>query len=214
MKLISNLKGACIEKRRYIFIFIVISCFTASIFTGGMTAAAETDLEEGVYLIDYTVLQVDNDSVSIANDYFQKKAMLVVKNGTKQIQMTVNQSEWVQSLQVANGPSFVDVHVLSHDEQNNSRLVAFNVEQELTQPLLMKMHIRIDSMQPVYDHQYTVRFVHDVSSVEKTQISLSEISGIEQELEYSTNIQMLIYLIIVAAIIMAIIFAIRKNSKK
>lgn len=54
-------------------------------------------LADGTYSIDIRFFK-DNDSASMANDYWEKPAVLHVKNSEMTMQMKVNHSSWVTVL--------------------------------------------------------------------------------------------------------------------
>lgn len=126
------------------------------------------DMADGTYSVNYQILQAESDSVSMANDYFEKPATLIVENGVKYIQYTVNHSDWIKALQAPQGSSFVDVNVVSENKTADTRVVKFKVD-DLSKPLPMKMHVLIESMDPVYDHQYTVRYDFDIDNKKEIQ---------------------------------------------
>ena len=145
------------------------------------------------FSIDYQVLNSDNDSVSIANDYFEKPATLFVENGEKYIEFSINHSEWVKELQAPLGDSFVDVDVVSEDEEEDTRTVRFKLEEDLSQPVEFKMHILIESMEPVYDHRYSVRFDFEDDQMEEIESavssSLEEVKKDEDKVVTDTEIE-------------------------
>lgn len=59
------------------FIFL----FSFSFLSTGLTAQAA--LKDGTYSVDYTVIQGDSDSASMANDYFDKPATVTVNGGNQ-----------------------------------------------------------------------------------------------------------------------------------
>ena len=124
---------------------------------------------DGTFLIDYQVLNSDSDSVSISNDYFDKPATLFIEDGEKYIQFTVNHSEWIKELQTPLGETFVDVDIVSEDKEEDTRTVKFKLEEDLSQPVEFKMHILVESMEPVYDHRYTARFDFDADKMEEIE---------------------------------------------
>lgn len=140
---------------------VLMLCFILSL--PGMNASAAT-LDDGVYSIDYELLQGDSDSVSIANDYFVKPALLKIKGGDARMQVTVNQSTWVKELKAQDGDAFVDTTVVSEDAEADTRVVEFKVDDVLSMPFPLKMHVVIEDMEPVYDHAYTVRAAIDPDS--------------------------------------------------
>ncbi|MEC0268770.1 heme uptake protein IsdC [Paenibacillus anseongense] len=122
-------------------------------------AAAPAD---GTYSIGYTVLQGDNDSASMANDYWEKPAILHVKNGEMTMQMTLNHSSWVTVFKVDNDGGFADTQVLKSDSADDTRMVQFKVK-DVSSPLKAKIHVTVKSVD--YDHDYTIRFVFDAKSM-------------------------------------------------
>ncbi|WP_161631226.1 heme uptake protein IsdC [Paenibacillus pinihumi] len=123
---------------------------------------AAAELENGTYTIDYTVLKAENDSVSMANDYWEKPATLIVNNGKLTVQMRVNHSKWVTEFKVPSGSGFSDVKVISTDEKADKRLTEFNVN-SLTEPVEAKIHVTVESID--YDHDYTVRFAFNTDKM-------------------------------------------------
>ncbi|MFU0790239.1 NEAT domain-containing protein [Virgibacillus proomii] len=188
------------------------------------------NVEEGVYSLDYVILHAETDSVSIANDYFEKPATYIVHNGEHYIRFTLNHSAWTKELQAPIGDSFVDVKVIREDKKENTRVVQFKVDRDLTEPIEFKMHVLIESMEPVYDHHYTVRFNFDLDSLEK----LDEQSVVNLEIkeehfkttkeqkitkeheESDTKISNLVIILMVCIIVLALvmIYMIRKTNKK
>ena len=143
------------------------------------------EIADGTYSVDYQILKAENDSVSMANDYFEKPATLFVENGERHIQFTLNHSEWTKELQAPLGGSFVDVDIVSENLGEDTRLVQFKVEEDLSKPLEFKMHVLIETMEPVYDHRYTVRFDFDIDSLEEiisTDIKKKEVDSESTEL--------------------------------
>ena len=161
----------------------------ALVWTSGVNVHAE-DPDE-TFSIDYQVLNSDSDSASIANDYFEKPAKLFVQNGEKYIQFSINHSEWVKELQAPLGDSFVDVEIISEDEAEDTRIVRFKLEEDLSQPVEIKMHILIESMEPVYDHSYSVRFDFDDTQKEEIESvvsnSLVEVNNVEEVIATETT---------------------------
>lgn len=131
----------------------------------GKVSAAVSD---GTYSVDYQILKAEDDSVSMANDYFEKPATLSVEDGVQYIEFTLNHSEWIKELQAPSGGSFSDVDVISEDKGADKRTVKFKVDEDLSKPLEMKMHVYIDSMDPIYDHRYTVRYDFDIDNMKAT----------------------------------------------
>lgn len=194
------------------------------------------ELEEGVYSLNYVILHAETESVSIANDYFEKPATLFVEDGEKYIQFALNHSQWTKELQAPLADSFVDVDVISEDEEEDTRIVEFKLDRDLSNPLEFKMHVLIETLEPVYDHRYTVRFDFDSESIEKLenaesrseqprteakpaeQVEEQEVAAVNEEHhqeDTSKNINNSLTIIIVILIIIGIIAYVvfRKKGK-
>lgn len=129
-------------------------------------AVTAAELEDGIYSVPYTVLQGSGDSVSIANDYFQKPATVIKVGKHQAIELTLNHSAWVQELAVKTEQMIEPVEVIKEDSEEDLRTVRFFVD-DLSQPIELQMHVRIEAMEPVYDHRYTVRLDVEESSFER-----------------------------------------------
>lgn len=200
--------------------FVVILFYGMAVFQ--LPGASASDLADGTYVVEYEMLQADKDSVSIANDYFEKPATLTIDKGEQYVQFTVNRSEWVKELKISSGDSFDDVDVVSEDPENNQRVIAFKVDGDISNPVQMQMHVVIKDMEPAYDHQYSVRLDFDLETMQVTDApavvvqsakSQSTVDDAEQEKPTSNNA--LIY-VLIAVIVAAIIMVVRKfsSSKK
>lgn len=196
------------------FFVAVLFCIFAAVQLPGAVAA---NLPDGTYAVEYEMLQADNDSVSIANDYFEKPATLTVNQGESFVQFTVNRSEWVKVLKAASGDSFVDVDVVSEDPENDQRVIAFKVDGDIAEPVRMQMHIVIEEMEPAYDHKYTVRLDFDVENMQETDAPAVVVNSSDSESnsDGATGNKAFIY-IVIAVIAVAIVLVARKfsSSKK
>jgi len=152
------------------------------------------DADDGYYEIDYEVLNADNDSVSVANDYFDKPAVLVVDGDNRIVQLSINHSQWVVGLQAPKGDDFEEVEVLSEDkedEENEKRIVQFEIEDDhdFSEPVEMKMHIVVDVLEEDYDHKYTARFDFDEASMKEVDTPLFEVEEEESNEEDASEIE-------------------------
>ncbi|MBO0588581.1 NEAT domain-containing protein [Sporosarcina sp. E16_8] len=194
------------------FSFILFLSVMVVSHTPGAMAA---DLSNGTYMVDYEMLQAENDSVSIANDYFQKPATLTINNDEKYLQFTVNHAKWIQFIKSTSGEAFADVQVVSEDLDDDKRVVAFKIEGDLTAPLLMQMHVVIEEMEPSYDHKYSVRLNLDLETMEETDapavvvnppVGESNSADTNELQDESTSNKALIYVLLAVIAIIAIIF--------
>lgn len=152
------------------------------------------DTEDGYYEIDYEVLNADNDSVSVANDYFDKPAVLIVDGDNRTVQLSINHSQWVVGLQAPKDDDYVEVEVLSEDkedEEDEKRIVQFDVEDDhdFSEPVEMKMHIVVDVLEEDYDHEYTARFDFDETSMKEVDAPLFEVEEEETNEENASEIE-------------------------
>ncbi|MCR6095684.1 heme uptake protein IsdC [Salipaludibacillus agaradhaerens] len=137
---------------------------------------ADEQLADGTYTIQYTVLHAENDSASMANDYWEKPATITVANGQMKAQMTINHSSWVTEFKVTNNGGFQDVTVISADEAADKRVVEFPIS-SLSTPLESKIHVTVEDID--YDHDYTIRLSFDLDSLQT--VSLAESASNETE---------------------------------
>lgn len=174
-------------------------------------AYADSDYEDGVYSLEYVILHAENESASMANDYFEKPAYLIVENGKEQIRFTLNHSEWTTELKAPSGDDFIDVEVISRDEEEDTRIIEFELEQTLSEPVPMQMHVLIETMDPVYDHEYTVRFDFDLESLKELDEAEVEALGLDQT---SDSNQLFVWIGIAALIIVLILLFILYRRRK
>ncbi|RVU61080.1 heme uptake protein IsdC [Bacillus thuringiensis] len=117
-------------------------------------------LADGTYDINYVIQKAENDSASMANDYFSQPAKLVVKNGEMKVQVPMNHSAWITEFKAPENGNFVDAKVVSKDEAADKRTVEFKID-DLSKPLGVKIHVVVPSAN--YDHHYTIRFAFDAN---------------------------------------------------
>ncbi|MEK3789256.1 heme uptake protein IsdC [Paenibacillus sp. FSL K6-1230] len=136
---------------------------------GLQASAADKALKNGEYTLDYNILKAENDSVSMANDYFEKPARIYVKDSKIEMEIQLNHSEWITDFKTARGSSYSDVRVISNNAAKDTRVVRFPVE-SLSTPLKSQIHVTVPSVD--YDHDYTIRF--DFKQDSLTQINASQ----------------------------------------
>ena len=74
----------------------------------------------------------------MANDYFEKPAKLIVKNGEMRVQVPMNHSAWITEFKAPKNGNFVDAKVVSKDESADKRTVEFKVD-DLSKPAVKFM---------------------------------------------------------------------------
>lgn len=121
---------------------------------------ASANVADGTYDINYVIQKAENDSASMANDYFEKPAKLIVKNGEMRVQIPMNHSAWITEFKAPENGNFVDAKVVSKDESADKRTVEFRID-DLSKPVAAKIHVVVPNVN--YDHNYTIRFAFDAN---------------------------------------------------
>lgn len=135
-------------------------------------ADAQAALSDGTYSVNYTVISPDDESVSMANDYFVKPAKVFVENGSMKVQLTIKNSKWITQFQAQNGGN----SVISSNSSANTRVVKFNVS-SLSSPTVAQIKVDIDDMD--YHHNYTIRLKFDESSASLVSAPATETTTTE-----------------------------------
>ncbi|WP_186672553.1 NEAT domain-containing protein [Sporosarcina sp. BP05] len=202
------------------FSFILYLSMMVGFHTPRVIAA---DLSDGTYVVDYEMLQAENDSVSIANDYFEKPAKLTIDKDGQYLQFTLNHAKWVKFIKSVSGESFADVDVVNEDLENDKRVIAFKIDGDVTEPLLMQMHVIIKEMEPSYDHKYSVRLNLDLETMEVTDApavvvntSVAESKSVDtnEKQDEPTSNNAVIYMLLAVVAIIAILFVRKTRSLK
>jgi heme uptake protein IsdC len=135
-------------------LWIVLLLLPANLYAAG-------EIADGTYTADYLILQAENDSVSMANDYWEKPAKVTIKDGKATVRVTINHSFWVTEFKVpGSGGGYVDTKLISSNKKADTRLVEFTAD--ITKPIVSKIHVTVEDID--YDHDYTIRFVFDQES--------------------------------------------------
>ncbi|WP_269431265.1 heme uptake protein IsdC [Paenibacillus algorifonticola] len=125
-------------------------------------AAYAENMADGTYTIDYVIKKAEDGSASMANDYWEKPAKVIVENGKITVQLQINHSAWVTEFKVPGGGGFVNTKVVSSSKANDTRVVQFSVD-DLSKTMLSKIHVTVPDID--YDHDYTIRFDFDTNSL-------------------------------------------------
>ena len=149
----------------------LISSLLLFLFPAGKSFA---EVADGTYSIHYEIIHAETESASIANDYFEKPAVLFVKDGKKYVRFTVNHSTWIQTIETPDGEGddYSHVEIKSEDTEEDMRDVVFELHTEdLNEPMLFKMHVVIDEIEPQIDSHYTARFAFEPDTMEPLEES-------------------------------------------
>ncbi len=141
--------------------YMVAALLAVALLLPGFQAYADTKLADGTYTADYLVLKAEDDSVSMANDYWEKPATVMINSGKITIQLTVNHSMWVTEFKVPGGGGYIDTKVIETNKKDDKRRVEFTAA-SVTEPILSKIHVTVAEID--YDHDYTIRISFDMDS--------------------------------------------------
>ncbi|MFF2909225.1 heme uptake protein IsdC [Paenibacillus sp. NPDC057934] len=154
-----NLEGRQIDtvsiRRKFGLVFMLVLMFA---YTVQPLLQASAALAEGTYSVDYVIKKAEDESVSMANDYFEKPAQLTVSGGTVKVRLQLNHSEWITEFQVPGG----NAKVVSSNKAADTRVVEFEIK-DVEKPVIAKIHVTVPSID--YDHDYTIRFVFEAGKL-------------------------------------------------
>lgn len=118
--------------------------------------ASAAIVADGTYEVEYTVKKPDNDSVSIANDYFEKPARVEVRNGEAVVYFQTNHNKWMTSLQYPAGADAVALQAVEENEAEDKKVFRLP-HANVLEPAVLQVHVKIDELG--YDQAYSVRLV-------------------------------------------------------
>ncbi|WP_312684732.1 heme uptake protein IsdC [Mammaliicoccus sciuri] len=141
----------------------------------GVGKVASADVKDGTYDVDYTVLKHGTSDVSIANDYFNKPGKLVVKNGEKQLQLTMNHSHWIKGITVDGSAE----SIVSEDKGSDVRTSSFKVNStsgQLAGTIDVYINEKVDGKPFLYDNKYKITLYVKEPSGQAAAVSSSDAS--------------------------------------
>ncbi|GGG82179.1 heme uptake protein IsdC [Paenibacillus radicis (ex Gao et al. 2016)] len=141
---------------------LMFSLLSMALFVSAVSVQAASDLADGTYSIVYTVLKAEDDSVSMANDYWEKPATVYVDKGKLSVQLQINHSQWVKEFKVEAGGSYTEAKQVSKNDTADTRVVKFQVD-DFSKPVMAKIHVIVESID--YNHKYTIRMAFDTDSL-------------------------------------------------
>lgn len=142
--------------------------------------------KDGEYTVPLQVLKDTSDEISATSDYIESSAKVIIEQGKLHAKLTLKNSSWWHEFKIRSTDSWNDVTVLSVNEENDTRLVQFPLD-DFSVPLNAKIHIIVTGIPGFeYDNKYDIRFQFDSSQiplVEEEQISEAEKAAASPELE-------------------------------
>lgn len=136
--------------KKVIAMSTVLVILTWAIFSIA-ASAADKDL-------NYDVLKHKTQDISMANDYFNKPAKLVDKNGKQYIQLTVNHSHWIVNF-TFNGHK---ENIVNEDKAKDERTSEFPVDKtsgEVAGTIKVFIDEEVNGKPFKYDHNYNITYL-------------------------------------------------------
>ncbi len=157
--------------KRFYRSYIIAVISAISLLLAASAVQAKSDRTDGTYTATYLVLKAEDDSVSMANDYWEKPATVLIEKGEPTIRLTINHSKWVTEFKVTSAGGHADAKVISRDMTEDKRVVEFKAD-DLSKPVTSKIHVTVADID--YDHDYTIRIVFDQDSFKLVKAAQSE----------------------------------------
>ncbi|MCR8657245.1 S-layer homology domain-containing protein [Paenibacillus endoradicis] len=172
-----------LNKKMLLSIFVAVLLIISYVSIGQLANAAEgvtsngnsnlvstidpTNLANGNYYIDYTVLYAEEDKTSMSTQYLVSPALLKVDDNKKTISFTVLQSKEIVGLKL-NGN---EGNVSNNNSDNNTRVVTFEIG-NLTDIHKGWISINwvIETIDFKYIHEYDIRFKFLTESIKAVAV--------------------------------------------
>nr|WP_275983921.1 NEAT domain-containing protein [Paenibacillus hamazuiensis] len=129
---------------------------------GGSTGSS--NLAEGKYTVNYTILKYETDQKSVMQDYVITPGILSVEGGKQYFSMTLKQSKEITSFKTEVNGSLTETEVIERNQDKNTRVVRFEVK-DLSAKL--KGWVKIDWAEMNYFHSYDIEISFDKASAKK-----------------------------------------------
>lgn len=142
-------------------------------------AKAQT-LENGTYKIPYEVKKSGESSTSIANDYFQKPAILIVSNQKMYLEITILKSHWTKEVTFDGKKETL----VKTNKEKDMRTIQFPLKQisgKYKGTLAVYINEKVDGEDFLYDNRYEIDFVLDENKLAKQSNHVKEIKIIEKK---------------------------------
>ncbi len=143
----------------------------ALFFLVGNNEAAAAILADGTYEVEYTVKKPDNDSASIANDYFEKPARVEVRNGEAVVYFRTNHNKWITALKYPAGADAVELQAVEANEAEDTKVFRLPHTNVLV-PAVLVVNVKIDELG--YDQEYAIRLVFKTDQLPLVEESLPD----------------------------------------
>lgn len=106
---------------------------------------------------NYEVLKYKTQDTSIANDYFNKPAKYIKKNGKLYVQITVNHSHWITGMSIEGHKE----KIISQDKAKDERTSEFEVSKIdglVDGKIDVYINEKVNGKPFLYDHHYNITY--------------------------------------------------------
>ena len=114
-----------------VFVLIFSNFINSTLFvsTGYAAGNETTNYEDGEYSLPVSVLHATKAEASIMEKHVEKESSkVVIREGKAEVHLTLTSSDMIPNFQVEHNGKFVETAIESKDEENNTRVVSFDVD--------------------------------------------------------------------------------------
>lgn len=137
-------------------------------------------LENGTYEIPYEVKKSGESSTSIANDYFQKPAILIVSDHKMYLEFTILKSHWTKEVTFDGKKETL----VKTNKEKDMRTIQFPLKQisgKHKGTLAVYINEKVDGEDFLYDNRYEIDFVLNDNKLKKQTDTVKEIKITENK---------------------------------
>ena len=114
--------------------------------------------ESGQITRDYKVYKEKSNEISYMDQYMEKPARIVEKDGKRYVEITLKSASYWKSFDLYDNGKRINVETVSEDKSADTKVIRF-VEPNNLKELTSKVHIIVPAIN--YDNHYTTRIVFD-----------------------------------------------------
>src|SRR5699024_5564044 len=148
--------------------------FNITFDTSGLTEVKPdpNNLADGIYSINHEILHETEDKASTAAGYIVNPAQLSDKDGVKTVYFIITDNGTIKDVKNEQNGNLSSAKTVEVDEENNTRLVAFEVE-DLDAVLKSQFKVYVPAID--YDAEPFARIQFDTESIKKSEGDLPEV---------------------------------------
>ncbi|MCO6571643.1 heme uptake protein IsdC [Staphylococcus lugdunensis] len=136
-------------------VFKIVSFIFLCIFSFGILSSSSA-FAEGQSL-NYEVLKYNTNDTSIANDYFNKPATVVERNGKKYVQITVNHSHWITGMSIE-GKNEKIINTNKAKDERTSEFEVSKTSGKVDGKISVYINEKVNGKPFKYDHHYNITY--------------------------------------------------------